>query len=618
MSDQPSAFTRITKSLFQLINISRKIIVNLVFFLVLFFIVASLFNEEGKVIVPNKAALILNIQGDVVEQKVEIAPMDAFLNEAFGQSHENPEVLLSDITDAIKAAKNDNRIQVLVLRLQGMRSAGLTKLRIIAKSIEDFKASGKQVIAYGGYFLQDHYYLAAYADEIWLNPNGQILLAGYGSYPMYFKSALNKLDISQHIFRVGTYKSAVEPYMRDDMSPEAKDANRQWLNDLWSQYKADVAQQREFSIDNFDETTTALVEKLERVDGKFSQYALLNHWIDALKTREEIISDMIALVGKNNHDTYNHISFKSYLKSIKPAFPIDDPMANKVAIIVAKGTILNGEQNPGTIGGVSTASYLREARLNNKVKAVVLRVDSPGGSAYASDVIRHEVELLKQAGKPVVASMGSLAASGGYWISAAANKIVAAPTTITGSIGIFSFFMTLENSLSKLGIHTDGVGTTDFAGFGVTRPLSDGMSKILQITVERGYQDFLSLVAENRNMSIEQVDAVAQGRVWSGMKAQELGLVDELGDLDDAVVLAAELAKLSHYDTLLIEKEFSPQDRLLQSLFGQAVQFFPPKQSTDLGDFDKILLKLKQEYQTINQFNDPQGIYSFCLACEVN
>ncbi len=618
MNEHPSAIKRITTSLFQLINVSRKIIINLVFFIVLFLFFIALTSDSDEVVIPKKSALVLNIKGDIVEQKHEIDPMDAFLNEALDQPTDKPEVLLTDIIDVIETAKTDVRIEVLVLQLQGMRSAGLTKLRNIAQSIENFKLSGKKVIAYGDQFNQDQYYLASYADEIWLNPNGWMMLDGYGRYQLYFKSALEKLSISQHIFRVGTYKSAVEPFMRNNMSPAAKEANKQWLSDLWTQYKQDVAQQREFGVDNFDETTEALIDKLERVDGKIAQYALTNHWVDQLKTREEINNEMISLVGKDNHNSFNKVNFKDYLLATSPKFPIVPPQGDQVAVIVAKGTILNGTQKPGSIGGDSTARFLRKARLNKNVKAVVLRVDSPGGSAYASDIIRQEIELIKAAGKPVVASMGTYAASGGYWISAPADKIIASSTTITGSIGIFGFFMTFEKSLSKLGINTDGVGTTDLAGFGVTRPLNEGMATILQLGIERGYQDFIELVSKNRNMPIEEVDAIAQGRVWTGQRAKELGLVDDLGNLQDAIDTAANLAKLEKFETLLIEKERSTQDIFFQNLFGQAVKYMPNEQHQSIGVFDSFLIKLKNEYKSINQLNDPQGIYSFCLACEIN
>jgi protease-4 len=614
-----SALKRVTLKLFSLLNSFRKIIVNLVFFFVLFFFIIAIGSDEDKIVIPKNSALVLNITGDIVEQKHAIDPMNAFLTEALEEKEKNPEVLLSDILNVIERAKNDKRIKIIVLQLQGVNRTGLSKLQDIAKALENFKASGKQIIAVGDQFSQDQYYLASSADEVWLNPRGWLLLDGYGRYQLYFKSALEKLSISQHIFRVGTYKSAVEPYMRDDMSSAAKEANKLWLSDLWSQYKNDVASNREFSIANFDENSDILVAKLEKADGNIAQYALDNKWVDALKNRQDMKKSLIALVGENTAgDSYNHIGFKQYLSATKPVFPMINPNTDKVAVIIAKGTILDGNQKPGTIGGDSTASLLRKARLNNKVKAVVLRVDSPGGSAYASEIIRQEIELIKQAGKPVVASMGTYAASGGYWISAPADKIIASPATITGSIGIYGFFMTFENSLSKLGIHTDGVGTTDIAGFGVTRPLTDGMAKVFQLNINRGYQDFISLVAQNRNMSIKQVDNIAQGRVWSGVKAKELGLVDELGDLTTAINAAAKLAELETFDTLLIEKEQSPKDLFLQGLIGQATSFLPETETIKLSNTNKLFLQLKTELSHLNLLNDPQGVYSLCMACEIN
>jgi protease-4 len=625
MNDKPSLIKRIVTSLWQVINVSRKLLLNLIFFTLLFIFIGASLSDKNPVFIPNKAALVLNLSGDVVEQKHEIDPMDAFMAEALNGQDEKPEVLLTDIVGTIKHAATDDRITVLVLKLQRMNRAGLTKLTDIANAIEAFKKSGKQVIAVGDQFTQDQYYLSSYADEIWLDPKGWMLLDGYGRYQMYFKSALEKLSITPHIFRVGTYKSAVEPYMRDDMSPAAKEANQQWLADLWTQYKTDVAAQRGFSIDNFDENIDILVAKLKTSNGNIAEYALNNQWVDALKTRNEMQSALINLVGKNEeHKSFNQVSFNDYLATLAPANHLTNTNdKDKVAVIVAKGVILNGIQKAGSIGGDSTAKLLRQARNNAQVKAVVLRVDSPGGSAYASEIIRQEVKLLKKAGKTVVASMGTYAASGGYWISAPADKIYASPTTITGSIGIFGFLMTFENTLSKLGVYTDGVGTTDLAGFGLTRPMSDGMSEIFQLSINRGYHDFISLVADNRNMTLEQVDAIAQGRVWSGSKAKTLGLVDELGDLNDAIVAAANLAKLTNYDTLLIEKELSPREKLMQSLFGQAEHLIPTSMlsntaSLATGPFDQLMMKLKGEFKQLNQFNDPNNIYTFCLPCEIN
>lgn len=618
MKENKSTFARITSGIFSLLNTTRKIIINLLFFTFLIIIFVALTSDEDHIEIQSGSALVLSLQGDIVEQKRDIDPMDAFINEALEQPDTAPEVLLADIISVIQHAQSDSRIKMMVLNLENMRGSGITKLRDIASALTDFKNSGKKIIAIGEQYSQNQYYLASYADEIWLNPEGWMLLDGYGRYQLYFKSALDKLSISQHVFRVGTYKSAIEPYIRDDMSESAKEANQLWLSDLWQQYKVDVAEQRGFPVTNFDEDVEVLVKKLKNANGNIAEYALENQWVDALKTREQVEQELINLLGQNNDNSYKKIAFKDYL-TVMNSNPILPSYGDKVAIVVAKGTILDGKQKPGTIGGESTAALLQQARENKNVKAVVLRVDSPGGSAYASEVIRQEVELLKAAGKPVIASMGTYAASGGYWISAPADKIYAAPTTITGSIGIYGFFMTFENTLSKLGIHTDGVGTTDIAGFGITRELSPGMASIIQLKIERGYQDFIELVANNRNMTTSEVDAIAQGRVWSGRKALELGLVDALGNIDDAIEAAAELADLTDYDTLLIEKAKSPRALLLQSLLGQTAMFFDLSSDnyTTQHGINRVISQLSLELNQMAELNDPQGIYSLCLACEV-
>lgn len=635
MNNNPSFIKRLFSALWRLITLTRSVIVNLVFFVLLIAFIGVIASGEDQIIVPEKTALVLNLVGDIVEQKREVSPMDAFLLEAMDEKEDNPEVLLSDILDVIAKAKKDDRVEILVLQLQGMKRTGLTKLQDIGKALHDFKESGKQIIAFGDQYSQDQYYLASTASEIWLNPQGFMLLDGYGRYKMYFKSALEKLAINQHIFRVGTFKSAVEPFIRDDMSEPAKEANKLWLTDLWQQYKVDVAKARGFTVDNFDESIDVLVTKFSKANSSFAQYAITNNWVDKLKSRDEMRNELIALVGKNKKgNSYSHIGFEDYLSTTSTDISglnsnIEDKNTAKVAIIIAKGTILDGTQKPGTIGGDSTAKLLRKARNNDNVKAVVLRVDSPGGSAYASEIIRQEVELLKKAGKPVVASMGTYAASGGYWISAPADKIYAAPSTITGSIGIFGMMMTFEESLKKMGIHTDGVGTTDIAGFGVTQPLTAGMAQLFQLSINKGYQDFISLVASNRNMTLAQVDAIAQGRVWSGKKAKELGLVDELGNLTDAVVAAAKLAELEQYDTLLVEKEQSSQHKFIQQLLGNSaslvMQFSGAQHNTliDLASpsisnkqgINTMINLFKNELGKMSQMNDPQGKYTLCIAC---
>lgn len=633
MSKIVDFFKYILLSVWRLFTLTRSVVLNLIFFLLFIGIISMLDNDAEQIIVPNNSALVLNLVGDLVEQKRDVNAIDAFLLEALDEKNEQPEILLADVLDVIANAKNDDRVQLLVLQLQGLKSAGLSKLQEVGAALIDFKDSGKKIVALGDGYTQDQYYLASHAHDIWMNPQGFMLLDGYARYNLYFKSALEKLAINQHIFRVGTFKSAVEPFLRDDMSSKAKEANTLWLNDLWQQYKEDVAKQRGFSVNNFDDNIAELVNKISKADSSLANYALTNNWVDQLKTRAQMRSELINMVGRNKKgDSYNHIGFTDYLAEASTTITLDQESINKVAVIIAKGTILNGTQKPGTIGGDSTAKLLRKARTNDQVKAVVLRVDSPGGSAFASEIIRQEVELIKAAGKPVVVSMGTYAASGGYWISAPANKIYASPSTITGSIGIFGMMMTFEDSLSKIGIHTDGVGTTDIAGFGPTRPLTKGMSQLFQLSINKGYQDFISLVATSRNMTLAQVDAIAQGRVWSGKKAKELGLVDELGNLPDAIVAAAELAKLDQYDTLLIEKELSSRNKLIQKLMGQAeylaVTAFGLEENT-MGNeltysnnvttkpMTQFINQLKTEFSKMNQFNDPQGIYTLCLTCSI-
>lgn len=615
-------FKKVFSWSWRVLNITRSVILNIIFFTLLLVFIIAITSNKNTTVIPENAALVLNLQGQIVEQKEYVNPTDAFMAEAMSKQQTDPEVLLSDILYVIKQAKNDPNINLLVLQLNKMQNSGLSKLQDIGYALEDFKTSGKEIIAIGDQFSQAQYYLASHADNVWLNPKGWLLFEGFNRYQTYFKSALDKLSVQPHIFRVGTYKSAVEPFIRDNMSAQAKEANLLWLNDLWLQYKNDVAKQRNIPISHFDDNATILLEKIAQANGSVAEYALSNNWVDALKTRDEIRHELISRVGKNNNSSFKQVSYREYLALKKQQLIFEVPNTDKIAIIVAKGNILNGVQKPGKIGGTSTAALLRKARLNNSIKAVVLRVDSPGGSAYASEIIRQEVELLKASGKPVVASMGTYAASGGYWISAPADKIIASPSTITGSIGIFGLMMTFEKSLANVGIFNDGVGTTDIGGFNLTRPLDKNIGQLIQLTINRGYQDFIDLVAENRNMSKEQVDKIAQGRVWSGKKAKELGLVDELGNLQTAILAAAELSGLERYETKLIEKEMSSFDKFLSNALGQTSKVLFNNQATNTLTVDNNLVtdlinNLQKEVSTLSAFNDPQGAYVLCVDCEL-
>jgi len=619
---KPGILRRFFGGIWRAISLVRHVTFNLIFAALFIFVLISLFSGDDKVEIPPTAALVLDLNGDLVEEKRYVDPLDQVLSESMGSEEEDPEILLTDLLKTIQAATKDDRIKAIVLDLSSFGSGSMDKLSMVGAALQEFKAAGKKVLATGDYYSQNQYFLASYADSINLNPMGTVLLEGFGSYPMYYKSALEKLKITTHVFKVGTYKSAVEPFTRDNMSDAAKEANKAWLDELWASYKQQVAERRGFAVDNFDETIVGLYQKLQAVQGDMTQYALDSKLVDSIKTREEFRQDLIALVGESEKHSFNQIQLKDYqAHTLLPAH-FDNPLTEKVAVVVARGTIIDGSAKAGTIGGDTTAALLRRARFDEKVKAVVLRIDSGGGSAFASEVIGQEIKLLKAAGKPVIASMGAVAASGGYWIAAPANEIWASPTTITGSIGIFGLFHTLENAMPVLGLNTDGVGTTELAGLSAGLPLFKGltpdMANIFQLLINKGYDDFLSMVSENRGMSKEAVDKVAQGRVWTGTKALELGLVDKLGTFDDAVAAAAEKAGLKQYDIKVMEQELTPTEQVLRDMFASStVQALLPeaKQSAFSPLLKNIVTQINQDFKVLEQFNDPKGIYSVCMSC---
>ncbi|MCQ8876835.1 signal peptide peptidase SppA [Pseudoalteromonas shioyasakiensis] len=616
---------KVFKGLWAGLNFSRRLVLNLLFVLLVILFIVAIAGDEDEIKVADTSVLRLNLNGPIVEEKTYVDPVEAAINDATMGSEAPAEILLDDIIEVIDQAAKDDRISVMLLDLQKMPNAHLNKLKQITQAIERFKAENKQVIATGYYYTQAQYYIAAHADEISMHPYGGVAIEGYGMYPLYFKDALEKLAVTQHIFRVGTFKSAVEPFMRNDMSEAAKEANRVWLGALWQEYKRDVAAVRPFDESNFDETMDDLLTKMQAVNGDSGKYSLENQWVDSLKTNQQIRQQLIDMVGtEETGKTFNQVSFYEYLSLVKPPVEFDNPITEKVAVVVARGTISDGERKAGEIGGDSTAALLRKARLNDKVKAVVLRIDSGGGSMFASEVIRAEVLALKAAGKPVIASMSSVAASGGYWIASAANEIWAAPSTITGSIGVFGSFMTFENTMAKLGVYSDGVATTEMAGLSITRPLNEKMAQVIQLSVEDAYRRFLDVVADARNMTPEQVDKIAQGRVWIASQAQELGLIDKLGNKQDAIEAAAALAKLDFYEVKTIKQSLTPQEQMMQDIFGNAsVKALIGSSTTtqsvlaSQANLNSVVQKLSAEIDDLKDYNDPQHIYSRCLVCNV-
>ena len=605
------------KLIWNVINFIRQLVLNIIFFPLLFIgliaVVVALNSDDG-VTVDDGSALVLNLSGQIVDEKHYVDPIEAAIVESQGQPKSN-EILLSDVLYVISNAAQDKRIKSIVLDLAALKGSGLSKLESIGEALAEFKKTGKKIYAIGNYYNQQQYLLASYADKIYLNPEGSVMLDGFGIYRMFYKSALEKLKVTTHVYRVGTFKSAVEPYIRDDMSPAAKEANQTLLGDLWQSYSKIVANNRDIEASALILSPQEYLKELEAVNGDDAQLTLKRKLVDELANSEQIRLAMIKEFGKaSSGHSYNSVGFNDYLSLVKPKPKL--VYGDSVGIVVAKGTILNGTQRPGNIGGESTSELLRQARFDPKIKAVVLRVDSPGGSAFASEQIRQQVLALKAAGKPVVVSMSSYAASGGYWISASADYIYATPTTLTGSIGIFGLINTFENSAKYLGIHTDGVATSQWSGISVTRGISPEIGKVIQRSVERGYHNFISLVANERNMSLEDVDKIAQGRVWTGQRAVKLGLVDKIGDMNDAVSKAAELAKLSTYDTKVIKKELTPEELILQELFAKASTYLP--EASDKSSLvNSLLNKLNSSLEELSQFDDPNNLYLICESCSV-
>jgi protease-4 len=592
--------------------------------LVLFFlaILVGLFmlTRDHTPEVPESAALIIAPHGMLVEQLAG-DPTDRAIQKLTGQ--QSPETLWRDLDDAIRAAKDDDRIQALCLYLNQMAGAGpgLSKLQALRAAINEFKTSGKPVIAYSDVYLRDSYHLASAADEVYLHRMGMVLLGGYSRFRTYYKEGIDKLELDWNVFRVGEYKSAVEPFLRNDMSEEARQANLEWMDDLWRSYLADVATARDTTPEALTDGIERFVDLIEQSKGDTAEMAQTNGLVDHLTDRDGLRDRMIELVGENEEThSFHQIRHGAYLEALGDKARRHPTQGDAVAVIVAKGSILAGSQPPGAIGGDSTGKLIRDARRNESVKAIVLRVDSGGGSAFASELIRRELVLAREAGKKVVVSMGTLAASGGYWISTASDEIWANPTTITGSIGIFGMIPTYQKPLKKyLGWQVDGVGTTWLAG--AVRPdreLDPELGRAIQMMIEDGYREFLSRVAEARSMSVEEVDRIARGRVWSGQDAHEIGLVDNLGGLEDAIASAAAMAELGDdYAVRFIEKQPSLRERMARQFLSRATEWFGPAETTFRGagvpTIQRSLLDLvRRQAEMLSSFNDPNGIYALC------
>jgi protease-4 len=523
---------------------------------------------------------------------------------------------LFETVGAIRQAKNDPNIKGMVLALQNFEGANQPALRYIGKALSEFRNSGKPIYAFGDSYTQDQYYLASFATTITLSPQGSVDLYGLSRENFYYKTLLEKLKISTHIFRVGTYKSAVEPLLRDDMSPEVRADEQQRLQTLWHSFLDDIAANRQLAKSVLTPSPASYIENLRRLQGDNAQYALQYQLVDQLISAHENRESLLTFFGKQDkNEALNAVSIYDYNPSLKPSSPPDPALSSHIAVVVANGPLVYGVAKPGSVGSETTVKLLRQAYYDKKIKAIILHINSPGGSVQASEAIRSQLAALKRAGKPVVVSMGGAAASGGYWIASAADYIVANSSTVTGSIGIFGIINTFENTFSHIGLHADGVATSPLADFSANKPLSPALSELIQINIEKGYNQFIELVATARHKSLKEVENLAQGRVWLGQDAYDKGLVDQLGDFDDAITQAAQLAQLKQYRLVWLAPQPS---EWLEYLLGvdnaQLVQTLLPNLS--VHSFQKLFTQAQVQF--LYSFNDPLRRYAFCFSCQAD
>ncbi|MBL4901320.1 MAG: signal peptide peptidase SppA [Desulfocapsa sp.] len=592
----------------------RNLTLNTLFLVLIFFLFTSLYSYSPETTpkASGSGALVLSLSGDIVEEKQTSDLLTTAINDKLGFNTLPTETLFQDILDAIDVAATDDNVSSILLDLSKLGSVGINQLQTIGAALTDFKTSGKKVIAAEDFYKQKAYYLATFADEIYLNPMGGVDLHGIGSYRLYFKDAIDKLRINYNIFRVGTFKSALEPIMRNSMSVAARAQSLSWLTPLWETITTDIIRERELSPDRINNYTENIASELATAGGDTARLALESGLVDGLKNRQELQKLLVKVNGQNEKGTFKRIALNDYLKTISRSF-VNPPDGNgSIGIIVAQGAIMNGKQPIGRIGGDSLALLIRKARLDSNVNAIVLRIVSGGGSAFASEVIRQEILEYKKTGKPIVISMGSMAASGGYWIAADADEIWASPVTLTGSIGIFAAIPTFENSLSELGIYNDGVGTTSIAAaLDLSRPLSPILKEAMEISLQHYYGQFLGIVANGRSISPQRIKEIADGKVYDGKSALDIGLVDKLGTLEDAIASAAALSGLAEYTASYINHPLTVKEEFLKMFSGKVVHLlaswnFP---STALTAISRLIAPIRE----IMLFNDPKGIYAHCL-----
>ncbi|HEY0681802.1 MAG TPA: signal peptide peptidase SppA [Steroidobacter sp.] len=591
----------------------RKVL-HLILLLGLFLLIGAALSP-GAPIIPGKGALILAPQGALVEQLAG-DPFERAVAEAYGTNR--PETLLRDLIHVVDTAAKDKRIELMVLDLSSMTGGGIAKMEELAQAIQRFRAAGKKVFAFGESYDQAQYYLAAQADEIYLDPQGLVLIEGFGYYRTFLKGVIDKMEVDVNVFRAGKFKSFTDQFSRSDMSEQEEQESMAWLNALWGIYQSGVSKARGLDEGAIQAYSSEYAEIAKAHRGDLATAALERNLVTELKSRREFEEQLIGLVGEDEDaHTFNGVMHWDYFAATRSSEALRIE-GDHVGVVVASGEILDGPQPPGTIGSDSTVQLLRDALHDDNVKAVVLRIDSPGGSMLASEVIRREIAALRDAGKPVIASMSSTAASGGYYIAMDADEIWASPATLTGSIGVFAVFPTVERTLGKFGVTIDGVGTTPYAGsLRLDRTLNDGAKQILQNSIDHAYSVFVNHVATAREKSFDDIDAVAQGRVWAGVDAAQNGLVDKLGSYKDALDAAAERAGLGKdYKVNYIEPPMGWRQAIAmrsQALAARFTRALVPEHEL-FANARRILAPFEMELKRLAQFNDPRQVYYYC-AC---
>ena len=596
----------VIKSIWKGINLIREIFLNLVFLIIILLIISaiSLIKETKKQdIIPQYGTLIMDLEGVVVDNSLYSDEVYELQNKIYGKrvnlSRENS---LFDLVQKISQATSDPNINSMLLKLDNFVGADLSSLQYIGKYLDKFKAANKPIYAIGSNFNQSQYYLASYANKIYLTPLGAVNVFGLSANNLYYKTLLDNLKINTHVFRVGTYKSAIEPFIRDNMSEEARSNTSRWLNLMWDNYLNDISAERKKAPIQLVPSAEKMLSELKSVNGNMAKYALSNGLIDTISS--EFDFELEAKIKQK-------VSIYDYRLKEDAEETDKEP---KIAVVFVNGTITNGANSSNVAGSQDIVKQLRDIRtkLNrDNIQAVVLRVNSPGGSVDASEAIRSELEALRRYQIPIVISMGGMAASGGYWISTASDYIVASPNTITGSIGIFGIVPTFENSLSHIGVYNDGVSTSPLTNNSLTQNLPDELNQFIQMNIDNGYSTFISLVANARNMTSEQVDHIAQGQVWLGSEASKNGLVDKLGDFDDAIDMAATLADIPNYK---IDWQ-KPEGSWFNALYSDMIAMMPKSAAEVLFEQIPEIKQIKQQVSLWDKFQDAQNRYIYCLNC---